>query len=58
MSRAPCERLERLPADQRAVILLAAAGYSPTEIAAFRGLTVRQVRKRIEKANRALREGD
>ncbi|MQA74175.1 MAG: sigma-70 family RNA polymerase sigma factor [Solirubrobacterales bacterium] len=49
-------RLERLPADQRAVLLLAAAGYGPAEIAMLRGLTVRQVRKRIEKANRALRD--
>lgn len=49
------ERLAELPADQRAVILLAAAGYIPAEIAALRGLTVRQVRKRIEKANRTLR---
>lgn len=50
-------RLDQLPADQRAVVLLAAAGYGPAEIAMLRGLTVRQVRKRIEKANRALRDG-
>jgi RNA polymerase sigma factor (sigma-70 family) len=50
------QRLAKLPADQRAVILLAAAGYGPAEIAQLQGLTVRQVRKRIEKANRALRE--
>lgn len=50
-------RLQRLPADQRAVILLGAAGYAPAEIAKLRGLTVRQVRKRIEKANRTLRDG-
>ncbi len=49
-------RLAELPADQRAVIMLAAAGFSPAEIAKLRGLTVRQVRKRIEKANRGLRE--
>lgn len=51
------ERVQALPNDQRAVIVLAAAGYSPAEIAELRGLTVRQVRKRIEKANRRLREG-
>lgn len=49
-------RLEELPPDRRAVILLAAAGYAPAEIAELRGLTVRQVRKRIEKANRSLSE--
>jgi len=48
-------RLGELPADQAAVILLAAAGYSTSEIAAIRGLSERQVRKRIEKANRHLR---
>jgi RNA polymerase sigma factor (sigma-70 family) len=49
-------RLSQIPEDQRAVILLAAAGYNPGEIAQLRGLTTRQVRKRIEKANRRLRE--
>lgn len=50
------ERLNALPEDQRAVVVLAAAGYRPAEIAELRGLSLRQVRKRIEKANRALGE--
>jgi RNA polymerase sigma factor (sigma-70 family) len=51
------ELLGELPADQRAVVFLSAAGYAPREIAELRGLTERQVRKRIEKANRRLRGG-
>lgn len=51
-------RLIGLPDDQRAVVILSAAGYAPAEIAELRGLSVRQVRKRIEKANRRLREVD
>jgi RNA polymerase sigma factor (sigma-70 family) len=49
-------RLDALSDEQRAVVILAAAGYGPAEIAEIRGLSVRQVRKRIEKANRRLRE--
>ena len=50
------QRLAELPDDQRTVVALAAAGYSPAEIAELRGLSVRQVRKRIEKGNRRLRD--
>lgn len=49
-------RLEALPAEERAALALAAAGCSPAEVAAALGLSVRQVRKRIENANRALRD--
>lgn len=49
--------LAELPEDQRAVVILSAAGYAAAEIAQLRGLSERQVRKRIEKANRRLREG-
>ena len=52
------ERVAQLPEDQRAVVVLAAAGYSPAEIAELRDLSLRQVRKRIEKANRRLRSDD
>ena len=48
------ERLAELPADQRTVLVLAAAGYGIAEIATHCDLSERQVRKRIEKANRRL----
>ena len=50
-------RVAALPPEERAAIFLAAAGYGTAEIAAALGLTVRATRKRIEKGNRALREG-
>ena len=46
--------LEQLPDDWAAVLLLGAAGYSPAEIAERMGLSARQVRKRVEKANARL----
>jgi RNA polymerase sigma factor (sigma-70 family) len=49
-------RLEELPEDQRAILFLGALGYGLEEIAKLRGLSVRQVRKRVEAANRRLRE--
>jgi RNA polymerase sigma factor (sigma-70 family) len=49
-------RLEELPDDQRAVVLLRAAGFESAEIAARLELSLRGVRKRIEKANRRLRD--
>jgi len=48
------ELVLELPLDQRAVLLLSAAGYGPSESAQILGLSERQVRKRIEKANREL----
>lgn len=48
--------IDSLPADQRAVLLLAAAGFDHEEIAKRTGLTLRGVRRRIQKANRRLRE--
>jgi len=51
------DRLAELPDDQRAVLVLAAAGYGIAEIGKRCDLSERQVRKRIEKANRHLREG-
>jgi len=47
-------RLEALPEEWREVLLARAAGYSPAEIQAALGLTERQYRKRIERANRRL----
>jgi RNA polymerase sigma factor (sigma-70 family) len=49
-------RLEQLPDDQCAVVLLRAAGFDSAEIAARLDLSLRGVRKRIEKANRRLRD--
>ena len=48
--------LRGLPAEQRAALVLSAAGYRLEEIAAALGLSVRATRKRIEKGNRAQRE--
>jgi RNA polymerase sigma factor (sigma-70 family) len=48
--------LAALPEDERAVLLLRAAGFDATEIAEHLHVSVRGVRKRIERANRALRE--
>jgi RNA polymerase sigma factor (sigma-70 family) len=48
--------LERLPADQRATLLLRAAGFGTAEIAQRLNLSPRAVRKRIEQANRKLRQ--
>jgi RNA polymerase sigma factor (sigma-70 family) len=48
--------LEALPQDQRATLLLRAAGFGPAEIAQRLNLSPRGVRKRIEKANRRLRQ--
>jgi RNA polymerase sigma factor (sigma-70 family) len=48
--------LSQLPAEERAVLFLGAAGFSPEEIAERLGLSKRQVRKRVTKANRRLRE--
>jgi RNA polymerase sigma factor (sigma-70 family) len=47
--------LETLPQDQRAALLLRAAGFGAAEIAQRLNLSSRGVRKRIEKANRRLR---
>lgn len=46
--------IAKLPQDQQKVLLDRAAGFTPTEVAERRGLTVRQYRKRIEKARRRL----
>lgn len=46
--------LAELPQDQRAVMVARAAGFAPNEIQSQLGLTSRQYRKRIEKANRLL----
>jgi RNA polymerase sigma factor (sigma-70 family) len=50
------ELLAELPEDWRAVLLLSAAGFGTEEIAAQLGLSSRQVRKRVEKANARLAE--
>ena len=50
------EKLLALPADQRAVLVLGAAGFRTAEIARLLGLSARAVRKRVERANRTLRE--
>jgi RNA polymerase sigma factor (sigma-70 family) len=47
--------LKGLPADQRAVLIGRAAGLEPEELQEALGLTPRQYRKRVEKANRTLR---
>lgn len=47
--------LEHLPAEQTACLLLGAAGYGLAEIAERLGLSERQVRKRVGKANAKLR---
>jgi RNA polymerase sigma factor (sigma-70 family) len=52
------QRLLELPADQRAVLALGAAGFGTAEIARMLGLSERGVRKRVERANRALRNFD
>lgn len=49
------ERLLELPADQRAAVALSAAGFGTAEIGRLLGLSERAVRKRVERANRALR---
>lgn len=49
------DALGKLPADQQQVLLLGAAGYGVTEIAEKLGMTTRQVRKRVQKGNAALR---
>lgn len=48
--------LAGLPPEERAVLFLGAAGFSPEEIGERLGLSKRQVRKRVTKANRRLRE--
>ena len=50
------EKLLALPADQRAVLVLSAAGFRTAEIARLLGLSERGVRKRVERANRTLRK--
>ncbi len=50
------ELLAQLPEEWRAVLLLSAAGFGTAEIASTLGLSTRQVRKRVEKANSRLRE--
>jgi RNA polymerase sigma factor (sigma-70 family) len=50
------ELLRRLPEKWAAVLLLSAAGYGTAEIAERLGLSRRQVRKRVEKANARLAE--
>lgn len=50
------ELLQRLPEEWAAVLLLNAAGYGTAEIAERLGLSTRQVRKRVEKANARLEE--
>jgi RNA polymerase sigma factor (sigma-70 family) len=49
-------RLAKLPAEQRAALMLSAAGYGTAEIAAALGLSERAARKRIQHGNRALRD--
>ncbi|MEK6326632.1 MAG: sigma-70 family RNA polymerase sigma factor [Actinomycetota bacterium] len=46
--------LRQLPEEWAAVLLLTAAGYETAEIAKRLGLSTRQVRKRVEKANARL----
>lgn len=48
--------LRELPQEWAAVLLLSAAGYATAEIAERLGLSTRQVRKRVEKANARLDE--
>jgi RNA polymerase sigma factor (sigma-70 family) len=48
--------LQELPEEWAAVLLLSAAGYCTSEIAKRLGLSNRQVRKRVEKANARLAE--
>jgi RNA polymerase sigma factor (sigma-70 family) len=48
--------LRELPEEWAAVLLLSAAGYGTAEIAERLGLSARQVRKRVEKANARLAE--
>jgi RNA polymerase sigma factor (sigma-70 family) len=50
------ELLRQLPEEWAAVLLLSAAGYGTAEIARRLGLSTRQVRKRVEKANARLAE--
>ena len=50
------ELLQELPEEWAAVLILSAAGYGTSEIAEELGLTARQVRKRVQKANARLRE--
>jgi RNA polymerase sigma factor (sigma-70 family) len=50
------ELLGQLPEEWVAVLLLTAAGYGTAEVAQELGLSTRQVRKRIQKANARLRE--
>jgi RNA polymerase sigma factor (sigma-70 family) len=49
--------LAELPDDSKIIVVARAAGYEPREIQEFTGLTERQYRKRLEKANRCLAEG-
>lgn len=48
------ELLAMLPEESRTIVFMRAAGYSPAEIAAFLGLTDRQLRKRVQRANALL----
>jgi RNA polymerase sigma factor (sigma-70 family) len=48
--------LQELPEEWAAVLLLSAAGYGTSEIAERLGLSKRQVRKRVQKANARLAE--
>jgi RNA polymerase sigma factor (sigma-70 family) len=48
--------LQELPEEWAAVLLLSAAGYGIAEIAERLGLSTRQVRKRVQKANARLAE--
>ncbi len=50
------ELLQELPEEWAAVLILSAAGYGTSEIAEQLGLTARQVRKRVQKANAQLKE--
>lgn len=50
------ELLRQLPEEWAAVLLLSAAGYGTAEIAERLGLSKRQVRKRVQKANARLHE--
>jgi RNA polymerase sigma factor (sigma-70 family) len=50
------ELLMQLPEEQRAALLLSAAGFGTEEIAERLALSPRAVRKRVEKANRRLRD--
>jgi RNA polymerase sigma factor (sigma-70 family) len=50
------ELLRQLPEEWAAVLLLSAAGYGTSEIAERLGLSNRQVRKRVQKANARLDE--